>query len=65
MNANLSLLSVVERKIYDIICDSNGITPDEISEKGIKIEDILSALTLLEIYELIKAMPGGKYSAAN
>ena len=65
VNANLSLLSVVERKIYDIICDSNGITPDEISEKGIKIEDILSALTLLEIYELIKAMPGGKYSAAN
>ncbi len=61
--ADLSLLSVVERNIYDILCNSNGMTPDEISEKGIKIEDILSALTLLEIYNLVTAMPGGKYVA--
>ena len=60
---DLSLLSVTERQIYDIIRNSDGISPDEIAEHGIKIDDILSALTLLEIYGLAKAMPGGKYYA--
>lgn len=60
---DLSLLSVTEKQIYDIICNSNGISPDEIAEQGMKIDDILSTLTLLEIYGLIKALPGGKYHA--
>ena len=60
--ADLSILTELERKIYDHI-KSKSMTPDEIAEKGIKIEDILSTLTLLEIYGLITAVPGGKYSA--
>lgn len=59
---DLSLLSKAELCIYNAIKDSGPLTPDEISEKGIKIDDILSALTLLEIYGLVKANPGGKYS---
>lgn len=63
-NADLSILSATERKIYDTIYSYGSLTPDEIAEKGIKIDDVLSALTLLEIYGLIIAQPGGKYSAA-
>ncbi len=59
---DLSILTELERKIYDHI-KSKSMTPDEIAEKGIKIEDVLSTLTLLEIYGLITAVPGGKYSA--
>ena len=58
---DLSLLTPVERKIYDLILANGSLTPDEIAGMGIKIDDILSALTLLEIYGLVKAMPGGKY----
>ena len=35
--------------------------PDEIAEKGIKIDDALSSLTLLEVYGLIEMLPGGNY----
>lgn len=58
---NLSLLSVTERKIYDLIASNGSMTPDDIASHGIRIEDILSTLTLLEIYNLVKAVPGGKY----
>lgn len=58
---DLSILTPTERKIYDLILSGGSMTPDEIAGMGIKIDDILSALTLLEIYGLVKAMPGGKY----
>ncbi len=58
---DLSVLSVTEKQIYTFLSESGCLSPDELSEKGLKIDDILSALTLLEIYGLIKAVPGGKY----
>ena len=61
VSTDLSILSSTERKIYDIIFSHGSMTPDEIAGMGVKIDDILSALTLLEIYGLIKALPGGKY----
>jgi len=61
VSTDLSILSSSERKIYDIIFSHGSMTPDEIAGMGVKIDDILSALTLLEIYGLIKALPGGKY----
>ena len=62
---DLSLLSPTERQIYDLLFGNGEKTPDEIAAFGIKIDDILSALTLLEIYGLVKAIPGGKYRIAN
>ena len=59
---DLSLLSKAELEIYEVLQRHESLSPDEIADKGIKIDDILSALTLLEIYGLVKALPGGKYS---
>lgn len=61
LSADLSMLSVTEKVIYDVLVQYGSLTADEISEKGVKIDDILSALTLLEIYGLVRAKPGGKY----
>ena len=63
-STDLSILSVTEKQIYDLLNDKGECSPDQIAEYGIKIDDILSALTLLEIYGLIEAMPGGKYRIA-
>ena len=60
---DLSTLSTIERKIYDTLCEGTALSPDEIASRGIRIEEILATLTLLEIYGLITAMPGGKYIA--
>lgn len=59
---DLSLLSKAELEIYEVLSKHEPLSPDEIAGQGIKIDDILSALTLLEIYGLVKALPGGKYS---
>ncbi len=61
VQVDLSVLSVTEKHIYTFLSESGSLSPDELSEKGLKIDDILSALTLLEIYGLIRAIPGGKY----
>lgn len=61
VKADLSVLSVTEKEIFTILSQGGSMSPDELTEKGLKIDDILSALTLLEIYGLIKAVPGGKY----
>ena len=63
ISPDLSLLSPEERAIYDILFTNGSMTPDEISCHGIKIEDILAAITLLEIYGVVTALPGGKYEA--
>ena len=60
----LSLLTETEKKIYHVLCCPQGLTPDEIADKGFKIDDVLSTLTLLEIYGLISALPGGKYKGS-
>ena len=60
-SVDLSTLSETELKIYNIIKDGKSLTADEIADKGIKIDDVLSALTLLEIYGHVCAKPGGKY----
>jgi len=59
--ADLSVLSVAEKQIYTFLSENGSLSSDELAQMGLKIDDILSALTLLEIYGLIKAVPGGKY----
>ena len=63
VEASLSLLSENEKKIYSVLCSSESLSPDEIADRGFKIDDVLSTLTLLEIYGLISALPGGKYQS--
>lgn len=61
-NVDLSLFSKQEISIYEAIKQHGKMTPDEIASFGFKIEDVLSALTILEIYSLVIAEPGGKYT---
>ncbi len=58
---DLSLLSNVERQIYDLFEEKISLSADEIASHGIKIQDVLSAITLLEVYGFIKAVPGGRF----
>ena len=38
-----------------------GARVDEIAAKGIKTDDVLSSLTLLELFGFIQSLPGGRY----
>ena len=58
---DLSVLSVTEKQVFELLQSKGTLTADEISQFGIKIEQVLSVLTLLEIYGLVTALPGGRY----
>lgn len=58
---DLSILSPDEMKIYSLFTSRSTWTVDEIAAQGIKIDDALSSLTLLEVYGLIHSLPGGRY----
>ncbi len=62
--SDLALLSVNERKIYDCFAQKGSeMTVGDVVDMGFKIEEVLSTVTLLEIYGLIEAVPGGRYKA--
>lgn len=56
-----SILSTIESAIMQKFIESKELSPDEICADGIKIEDVLSSLTLLEVYGYIEALPGGRF----
>jgi len=58
---DITVLTPNERRVYDSIPENEAVSADFISEKGIPISDILVALTMLEIKNLIEALPGGMY----
>lgn len=58
---DLSMLSPEEMKIYSLFTAQDMWTVDEIVAKGVKIDDALSSLTLLEVYGLVRSLPGGRY----
>ena len=58
---NLSHLSASEAKVISIMEKSEFVTADDIARYGIKIDDALSSLTILEIYGYVESMPGGRY----
>lgn len=60
-NLDVSMLSPPELQVYETIKKLGSPTADDIASSGMKIEQVLSALTLLEIYECIVAVPGGRY----
>ena len=60
---DLSILSQIEKTVYLALCEENS-TADLIGAKtSLSQEDILSALTMLEIYGLATSLPGGMYEA--
>lgn len=61
---DISVLAKSEQMIYKCLLESKEpITPNQLVDMGFKIEEVLSSLTLLEIYTLVKALPGGRYTA--
>ncbi len=54
-------LDPITRRIYDSIPLDKAISPDALMGDGLGASDIITALTLLEIYGLISSLPGGLY----
>lgn len=58
---DLSPLSAPEQMIMRMFFENETLSVDEIASKGIKVDDVLSSLTMLEIYGYLTALPGGRY----
>ena len=56
-----SNLSASEVFVVSVLERNEFITPDDLVREGIKIDDALSSLTMLEIYGYVESMPGGRY----
>ena len=56
-----SMLSVQEQKLYALFLKRDILTVDEIAAQGLKVDDVLSSLTLLEVYGFVRMLPGGRY----
>ncbi len=60
-NIDTSHLSPNELEVISIMEKSEFIVPDDLVREGIKIDDALSSLTMLEIYGYVESLPGGRY----
>ena len=56
-----SNLSASEVFVVSVLERNEFITSDDLVREGIKIDDALSSLTMLEIYGYVESMPGGRY----
>ena len=56
-----SALSAPEQAIMELFEKNETMSADEIASHGFKVDDVLSSLTMLEIYGYLKALPGGRY----
>lgn len=57
----LSSLDSDTRKVYEILPDGVSFAPDVLTESGINVSQIMTALTVLEISGLVTSLPGGVY----
>lgn len=53
-------LSDGERAVYEAMGDGE-VTPDELTSRGFSASDIMSSLTMLELFGYVTAVPGGRY----
>lgn len=60
-DVNLSGLSASEAAVVSLLQKHDFVTPDDLVRLGIKIDDALSSLTMLEIYGYVESLPGGRY----
>ena len=54
-------LDPITRGIYESIPIDRAVSPDALVGDGLSAADIITALTLMEIYGLISSLPGGLY----
>ena len=54
-------LSAEEKRLLSFFDNAEVLTVDEIAAKGMKTDDILSSLTLLEVFGYVRSLPGGRY----
>ena len=54
-------LSSIESRVYSLLPEEGGITPDDMLSSGLTYAEIITALTTLEIKGLLCALPGGLY----
>ena len=57
----MSFLDETQRRVFDAIPEGKAISADKIVELGISTKDALAALTMLELYSAVEALPGGLY----
>ena len=62
---DITHLSANEAQVIAIMEKSEFITADDLARHGIKIDDALSSLTMLEIYGYVESLPGGRYRIKN
>lgn len=60
-SATVAGLDPVTRGIYESVPLDRAISPDALIGNGLSTSDVVTALTLLEIYGLISSLPGGLY----
>jgi predicted Rossmann fold nucleotide-binding protein DprA/Smf involved in DNA uptake len=57
----LSRLEPICTQVFDAIPEGRAATTDQIVKTGIPAEDVMAALTMLELYSAVELMPGGMY----
>ena len=54
-------LDPVTRKIFEALPQGKAVSADAVVGDGISVSDAITALTMLELYELVSSLPGGFY----
>ena len=57
----LSRLEPICTQVFNAIPEEHAATTDQIVKTGIPAEDVMAALTMLELYSAVELMPGGMY----
>ena len=54
-------LGDTERRVLEAIPRDTAVTTDSIARGGIPAEEVMATLTILELYGMVEALPGGLY----
>lgn len=60
-NLSYEKLDVKSRDIYDVMPDTELVTSEWFVSRGYSMSVVMSAMTMLEIYGLVKSCPGGSF----
>ena len=61
---NNDALSERDREVLAAM-GGDAVTPDELAARGFSAADVMSTLTILELYGYVSAVPGGRYKREN
>ena len=60
-NKIIASLDAVQKRVLDIMPSGSSVTTDKIAAAGIPADQVMSSLTILELYGAVEALPGGLY----